>query len=544
MTRSAPQPPPSLRSRSRLGTMASERAGLIWIRIVFGFCVLLPGLGVVVQAIGGIADSGLGDMAMTPSRWASLGRTTLYASIIATLATLLAWPVAVVTARARRSVWLLVLATPMLLPSYLTYAGWSIARAPTTPIGRWVSLAPERGFEWMPMAVGRGMATWGLALWAWPLAAVVMAVGLRALGGGVAESLRLEPCSPWQRQRVLARSVRPSIVAGWGLVALLMLGSAVPMHVARVETYAIRVWITLDEHPAEPWRAWLTAWPLVVIAGAAGWVISGRLARAGQQLAALATEETRRIRPHPLHVVLAAVPWVVAVVVPFGLFWWSMGSPRALVQLFDRAGTGLATSSLIGLIVGGLAVSLCLAAAQTASATRGRPVGLRIMLGFFLSWALLPGVLAGAGIAQMMRLPGVPDTLAESALPMVFAHLSRVAFLPILVGIWLGVSEAGAIAETRLLDGATGLTNWAKTSLRSVLGPALAVGLACGCLSFHEIESSVQVQGPGIHHIAQRLLQWLHFARMTELSAAGVLLLGVGIVVSGLVVVGSLWRKG
>ncbi|VAX37765.1 hypothetical protein MNBD_PLANCTO03-1872, partial [hydrothermal vent metagenome] len=135
--------------------------------------------------------------------------------------------------------------------------------------------------------------------------------------------------------------------------------------------------------------------------------------------------------------------------------------------------------------------------------------------------------------------------LAETGLPMVLAHLSRVAFLPVLVGLWLGASEAGAIAETRLLDGATGFVNWARTSLRLVLGPAVAVGVASGCLSFHEIESSVQVQGPGIDHMAQRLLQWLHYERMAELSAAGVLLLGVGLGVSVLVVVGGAFgRKG
>ncbi len=509
---------------------------------MFGVCVLVPGAVVAMRAIGGIAETGVADMAMTPARWASLGRTVLYAALIATLASAFAWPVAMAVARARQSVWLIVIATPMLLPSYLAYAGWSIARAPTTPIGRLVSLAPERGMEWVPLAFGRGVAVWGLSLWAWPLAAVVMAVGLRGLGSGVTDALMLERCTHFQRWRTLARSVWPSIMAGWGLVALLMLGSAVPMHVARIKTYAIRVWMTLDEHPGEPWRAWLTAWPLVVIAGAAGWVVSGRLARAGQQLTTLATDEAKHPRPHPFQLVLAAVPWVVAVVVPFGLFRWSMGSPRALVRLFDRAGAGLLSSSLIGLIVGLLAASLCLAAAQAVSAHRKESVSLRLILGVFLAWAIMPGVLVGAAIAQMMRLPGVPDTLAQSAVPMVIAHISRAAFLPILVGVWLGASEAGAIAETRLLDGATGLAHWTRVSLRSVLGPALAVGLACGCLSFHEIESSVQVQGPGIDHMAQRLLQWLHYARMTELSAAGVLLLGVGVVASGLVVLGSLGR--
>lgn len=538
MTRQPTNPEPSPRVRARPAAHAGERAGHAWIWFVFGICVLAPGLGVLVRTIEGIAHAGIADMAMTPARWTSLVRTIVYAGLIATLASALAWPVAAVVSRAR-AVWLVVLATPMLLPSYLAYAGWSIARAPTTTIGRWIAAAPERGTDWIPLAVGRGLAVWGLSLWAWPLAAVVIAAGLRAAGPDVVESLRLERCGPWRGWRTQARSVWPSIAAAWGLVALLMVGSAVPLHVARVETYAIRVWMTLDEHPTEPWRAWLTAWPLVVLAIGAGWAVSGRLARAGRRLTTLATGENRALRPSPASVTAAALPWILAVVVPFGLFWSSMGSPRALGRLLDRAGGGLATSAVVGCVVGLLAVSLCLAAAQATAAARGRLGGLRIVLAVAVAWALLPGVLVGAATAQMMRLPGIPDALAQSAAPMVIAHLSRVAFLPMLVGIWLGAGEAGGISETRLLDGATGLANWARTSLRSVIGPALAVGLACACLSFHEIESSVQVQPPGIDHMAQRLLQWLHYEQMTELSAAGVFLLGLGIAASGLVVLAT-----
>lgn len=523
-------------SRPARTAAVSERAGLILLWAMLTVCMVMPCVGVLFRAAGGISGAGLGDMAINASRAASLCRTAFYAGLIATLATLLAWPAALVAARAR-GVWLLALATPMLLPSYLAYAGWSIARAPTTPLGLWIAAAPEHGLGWLPHAASRSLAVWGLALWAWPLAAVVIAMGLRSTGSQVAEPLRLERCTGWQRWRTTARAAWPSVVAGWGLVALLMLGSAVPLHVARVETYAIRVWMALDEHPADPWRAWLVAWPLVLIAGLAGGLVSGRLARAGRRLAALAEDNPRAHRPSVGSLAWAAAPWVLAVVVPFGLFWSTMGGPGAIARLFGRAGAGLATSAAVGLVVGLLAMALCLASAQTAAAARGQSRGLRLALGLALAWALLPGVLVGAAIAQSLRI--LPGPIADSAVPMVIAHLSRAAFLPVLVGAWLGASEAGGLAETRLLDGATGLANWATTGLRSALGPALAVGAACACLSFHEIESSIQVQTPGIDHMAQRLLQWLHYERMAELSAAGVLLLGVGIVVSGLVVIAA-----
>ncbi|MCC7388366.1 MAG: hypothetical protein IT431_06320 [Phycisphaerales bacterium] len=510
------------------GGGGGARWGLLLVWGAVGGCVLLPLGAVVVRTLGGVGALGGAEVMPSPAGLAALGRSAGYAGLIATLATVLAWPVAVAASRARAA-WLVVVGTPMLLPAYLAYAGWSIARAPTTPLGRLIGAAPERGMEWLPMLVGRGLAVWGLALWAWPLAAVVIAAGLRAVDAQIGESLRLERVGPLGRARTLGRAAWPSVAAGWALVALVMLGSAVPLHVARVETYAIRVWMALDEHPGEPWRAWVVAWPLVAVAAAAGWVLSGRLAGAGRRLALLAADETRPQRVGLGTLAAAGVAWVLAVVVPFGLFWSSMGGVGAIGRLIDRAGAGLATSGGVGAAVGAGSAVLALGAAQATGAARGRLGSLRVALAIGLAWALVPGVLVGAAVAQFVRV--LPEAVGDSVAPMVLAHLSRVAFLPVLVGAWVGSSEAGGIAEARLVDGALGVASWVRTSLRSALGPALGVGFACGCLSFHEIESSVQVQTPGIDHMAQRLLQWLHYERMAELSAAGVLLLGVGILV-------------
>ncbi len=513
-----------------------------WIGGVFGVTILLPLCVVAVALVWGVAEHGLGDAALTPSRWGSLARTLAYASGIGLLSTLLALPAASLVARLRPG-WLLAIAAPMLLPSFLAYAGWSIARAPTTLIGGWIAGAPERGQEWLPLVVSRGLAVWGLSLWAWPLGAVVIVLGLRATSSQLDDALRLDCVRASQRFRARLASVWPSVLAAWALVTLLMLGSAVPLHVARVQTFAIRVWTTLDTHPGEPWRAWLAAWPLAAIAAPAGWMISGRVARAGRRLAALAEPTDGGTHsgsgPGVVGWVAAALPWVFAVVVPFGLFWSTMGSPRMLGVFLERAGEGVATSLAVGAAVGAIASVTCLAVAHAASdagSNRLRGFVLRALLAACLAWALLPGVLVGAAIASVTRLSMVPDAIGDSALPMVAAHVSRVFFLPVLVGLWLAASEARSIGESRRLDGAVGPVAWGRTVLGGVLGPSLAVGLAGLCLSVHEIESSLQVQSPGIDHLAQRLLQWLHYERTAELSAASVLLLGLGVVGSGLAI--------
>ncbi len=125
---------------------------------------------------------------------------------------------------------------------------------------------------------------------------MVIGAGMRAVDAQVGESFPLKRVGPFGGPRTLGRAlVRPSMLRSILVIGLVMLGSAVPLHVARVETYAIWVWMTLDEHPGEPWRAWVVAWPLVAVATAAGWVARDGWRGGGRRLALLAAEEA--IRP-------------------------------------------------------------------------------------------------------------------------------------------------------------------------------------------------------------------------------------------------------
>ena len=47
-----------------------------------------------------------------------------------------------------------------------------------------------------------------------------------------------------------------------------MIGSAVPLHLAQVETFAILIWRDLNL-TTEPARVWVRAWPLLLVAIAA-----------------------------------------------------------------------------------------------------------------------------------------------------------------------------------------------------------------------------------------------------------------------------------
>ncbi|MBK7406359.1 MAG: hypothetical protein IPJ41_17605 [Phycisphaerales bacterium] len=502
-------------------------AAIVW--AVIGIGVIAPAALAIIGAVRGMATTGFRTGIDLPS-WHLVLVSLGSAAGIAALAVLFAWPVGGVISRARAGA-SFAAAGPMLLPMYLAYAGWSVLRAPTTPLGKWIGAAPEHGWPMLPVVVGRGLAIWGLALWAWPLAAITIAVGVRSLGPEVLESFKMDARSRIRRTAATVRAVRHSIGAAWLLVFLLMLGSAVPLQVALIPTIAVHSWEVLDQHPTEPWRAWIAAWPLILAAVAAGWVLASPLARAGERLAALGGEDSRIVRPRWTDWAVASGPWILALAVPFLAFAWSMGSFRGLTRFLHDAHDAILSSGAVAASVALLSGILCLAAAHATSGPRGARHA-RTWLTLSLVWALVPGVLVGSAIAQFVRLPALPRAFADTPVPVVIAHLARFAFLPLLVGTWLSAAEARAVGDMRRLDGAVGLAGWAKSAAVGHLGPALAVALAAGCLSLHEIEASIQVQPPGIEHLAQRVLQWLHYERMTELSAASVLLLGIGMAAS------------
>jgi ABC-type spermidine/putrescine transport system permease subunit II len=513
-------------------------AGLFWLAALAVLCIGAPAALAMLDVLKGILTEGLHHAALSAHRRAALARTLVGAGAVGAVALLLALPGAMVLSRMGPR-WMLAAATPMLLPPYLAFAGWSGLRAPTTTFGRWIASAPERGLEWLPLVAARGIAVWGLGLWAWPLCAIVLALGLRAGSSSFDDALRLEAAGPFRRASTRLASAWPSVLAAWALASLLMLGSPIPFHVARIETFAIGLWGTLDQHPAEPWRAWVAAWPLVLLAGVAAWLAAGPLARAGARLGALGEEGAGSVRPHPAAVGAAlGIPWALAVLVPLVLLWIGMGSARAIPEFLRRAGPGVATGLGVGAIVGLIAGSAALGAAHACAVSERSRRICRWMLVGTLAWSLLPGVLIGAAVAVVFRLG--PRGLEESVAPVVVAHLSRWLFLPVLIGIWTGTVEARALSDARRLDGALGPVAWVRTAGRAAFGPAMAVALAGLCLSLHEIEASIQVQTPGIEHLAQRLLQWLHYEQSRELSAAGVIMLGLGLVVSvALVVIGG-----
>jgi len=498
-------------------------------------CFVLPLAGAAVRiVIGAIRGGPLPDG--TPGMAAGTLRLFLssvgWAALIACIATIFACGAAWTMWRCGRLT-RAAIAAPLLMPSALAFAGWGLLRAPDTWLGAALERAAQHGWHEAPVAAGRALAALGLSLWAFPVGAIVVWNGLRTIEPSVLEALRLDGGGRLVAAREMMRACRGDALRGGLLVGLLVLGSAVPLHLAQVETLAIQVWFALDNLGlGQQWRAWVAAWPLVTIAVAAGWWLGGRGTEfdPGETRLGAANPGARDLIP-------GMVPWVLAVGVPLALFTANLGQIGRLGRFWEVNGRAIATSIVTAACVAMGTMALSLAAGR-ALAEPG-PTARLARLGTRLSviCALLPGVLIGSAMAGAVTALDW-EWLDDSLVPVIAAHLARFGFIGALAGCWSANAARRFIGDQARLDGADRGIAWWRALLRPVLGVHLAAAAAAGVLSLHEIEATVQVMPPG-DCLARVVLGDLHYSRIADMSAAGVWLLVLGLVPVGFA---SAWR--
>ncbi len=466
--------------------------------------------------------------------WTRLARSLAEAAQIGILATLLGWPAAW-AARRLPARWLGVLLVPMLMPSYLAFIGWSQLRAPGFWIGDFLMRGPAAGgANWWPVAAARVCAIGGLVLWSWPLAMLILSIRVRRIHPDVLDSLWMEPAGGLRRAFTLLNMCRRALAATAGAVSLVMLGSAVPLHIAQLETYAIETWRLLDLAPASGhWRVWAAAWPLIVIALLGAALITARTTRDERS----GVPEMSRRLSGPHGVAVTALIWVMAVLLPGGLMAMDLGGWHAFGSFWRSHAGALGVSAAVALAVAtvGGVLSMSVWIGLSGWNRRTSRALARATLGVLIAAALMPGVLIGSATNAAWTTLGA-DSDAAALTSLVLAHVARLGFIGALVGWWAHRAESSDERSMRLIDGADTLRGWLGASWPTQAGPVLAGALATGLLSLHEIESAVMLQPPGLDSFARQMLQLLHYNRVRDLSAAVVTVLVIGLLLSGAIV--------
>ena len=463
--------------------------------------------------------------------WALIARTLWVSGFVGAMATCLAVPVAWACRRLPRRAFLFLL-LPMFLPSYLAYAGWGLLRAPNTPLGEFLLRGPPGatpGGNWYPVAASAIQAHLGLILWSWPIAALILAAAWRRFDESTLDALRLEPIGRLGRGFQIASMSVAALLGAFGAVALVMLGSAVPLHVAQFDTLAIGVWRALDETSyKDHWTVWIRAWPLLVIAGATGvWLL--RRLRTDAHLEANPPRGIVILSPSSW---VAAVIWTVSVLVPFGLLIANLRSIRSLVTFVRVSVDPIRTSLEVAAAVACLGAVL-IGATWIAAGARGlwRAVAGAGLLAFLVA-GLSPGVLLGSAAAHAWNHPALA-VVYDTPVIVVLCHLARFGFLACMTGMSLARAEGG-LRDMRSLDAGDSLRGWLVAAAPPQLGVMAGMGVAMGLLSLHEIETTIMVQPPSAAGggLAWKLLQALHFNREDDLIPAMVFLVGTGLVIA------------
>ncbi len=454
-----------------------------------------------------------------------------WASAIALIATALGWPAAWLL-RARGWRFLPLLGAPLLLPNYLAFGAFNLMRAPGTWFGDLLERSSRGELAWLPSAAGRALAIGGLGIWAAPIAAVVLAVWLRRVDSQTWEQVALDAHpGRWRGGLSILRHKvslsMPGLAAAVLLITVLMLGSAIPLHVARVETLTIRVWLAMDLLPQDrQWRAWVIAWPMLLAAIAASWWIARELGAAETSPSA----EPARLSPRVVgRGAAAGAIGLVALgaLVPFVLFVSHIASAGGFVTFMRLYRSQFMNSGLVAAGVALGAVALMLLSWVGTLAGGGARRMVRSSAFLFALGALIPGVMLAVWSGSLVRASC--PRLEDSPWLLVLMHLARFGIVPIALGCWLAASEPREQRDQRRLDGATGVWGLMRAAVAGHARALFAGGIIAGVLSLHEIESSIILQPPGIDTVSRAILNQLHFARTQELSAAGILLLSVGL---------------
>lgn len=454
-----------------------------------------------------------------------LAKTVGIATLIGALAACLGAP-AGWAMRRLPAPWAALLLAPALLPSYLVYASWSLLRAPGTGVGDWLF---RFGGPRLLQDVSAAQAIGGLALWASPLAAMVIGLRARALSNDAVDALRASGATRLARWRAIGGAMWRPCVAGGGGVALVMLGSAVPLHVAQVGTYSIEVWRRMDETAGSP-GAWLASAPMALLAvavGACGALLVRRPGAADAQPRSPSGGE-RDARVSARWVICAIAVWALAVVAPMALFLWSLRERASLGRFWSQAGEAAAESGAIACATGALV--WLIAASTSAGFGSARPRTKAIAAGTVGAWLALgfmPGAMIGAAIARVGATPG-GEWLTSGPAGVVTAHLARFGFVGAIAGWWLALREPTALREMRLLAGGGARVWWRGAGRAQRMGLA-AAGVAGATLSFHEIESAALVAAPGRDTLPRHMLALLHYLRVEELNAGAAQLMALGL---------------
>ena len=454
---------------ARRATPALALAG-----VAVAAATLLPAVYLVVRA----GDSGLDGVLETVTAGRTLellARTALLAVTVTAASVALAVPLAWLTVRTDlpgRRVWVVLIALPLAIPSYVGGFAFVAALGPRGMLQGW--LAPL-GVEELPAIYGFPGAWLVLTLFSYPYVLLTVRAALRRLDPSLEEASRTlgrgRQATFW---RVVLPQLRPSIAAGGLLVALYTLSDFGAVSLLRFDSFTRVIYVqyraSLDRSAAATLGLVLITLMLVVLAAEArsrGRADYHRLHASGTRRAPVVSLGRWR---WPAAAACAALVGV-ALVVPLGVIvYWlfrglAAGEPLRL------------TGTLIGhsLVASALGAMVAVVAAWPVAVLAARHPGRLSRLVERASYTgyALPGVVVA--LALVFFGARVVEPIYQTRKLLVFAYV--VLFLPQAVG----AIRASLLQVNPSLEEASRLLGRSKAATtRAVVLPLVRPGALAG----------------------------------------------------------------
>lgn len=514
---------------------------------VLGVVVCLLALPVVRELARSLAHTfsqdtteGFAQIYLHPSRVWLLIRSVSIALFIGMIGVCMGIPVARIVAantckntdvqaRLKNQIFIGVLLSPIWLPATLVYAAGNLLRAPDTLLGHaLVSFSTSSdSLRWVTIWTGYLVAILGLALWSAPIAGVFIASGLGFQSNLYDEMIALEPVSRFHRARLWVRLHLKVLLRAWVLITILMLGSATAMHLAQLDTWSIVIWRQLAERSPDQWgTVWLSAWPMVLVACLGAWMLTRSLVKSGDQPSHQHRGYIPSTTPKSIFI-LAAIIWCMGALVPMLAMLITIDDLKSIPEFWNLQASAIRDTGIIAISTGVATFGIALLVAYVLGhpSRTCRKLGAASMF-ILIILGLFPGVLIGAAIARS-DLPLISGSTWNGAL---LASLIRTAFIGAIIGALCAGAESPERQSVRWQIAGSSIIGWIKAVLPSILLPLLGSALIGGLYAMYEIEASVMVRPPGMDNLPQQLLSDLHYARLEQLSAAGINLLAIGLI--------------
>lgn len=463
-------------------------------------------------------------------------RSIVWSIAIACAASLLGWlPGRLLAASAgKRSfvIFAALLAIPVCLPEYVVYWCWWQGIPPGSFVHDWFNQLNA-----IPQMRATILAA-ALICWSWPIVSWCVAGASLNQPEHGEDLLRLTGQPWWKRALLRFRYDARGVILGGLFIAIATFANTTSFDLAQIYTFGNEL-RAREALGATPRQLLATGFPAVIVTTIAAAFLWYLFSKPRQQRASMTIHASRGTTIYTIAL------WTFSIIVPIALLFTGAaamlkhagGNPFA--QFFSYYSSGLFNT--VGMALVSASLAAVLAVAFTMMWLDHRPWLRTLAHVQALIWLIIaaaPSTIAGLALEAAYNHPGVADSLIyKTPIVLALAHLTRFAFVGVIIGRWLAMNEPAEMRDLRRLDDAGTVISFVRTSGPRLIAALVATFAITAVLSAGEITVTNFIRPVGFDVLAPSVLNAMHYQQMDTVLVAVFVQLALSILAALLVAV-------